>query len=213
MNGFSPLQPEETLQDLRRRKAVELLNLAGFPEGKGIPALNMIYLESEGHRAVAEFLRDQWRDVLGITVTLSGRDSLSYYNDRKNGSFAISLGGWQGAYPDPMAFLCLFLTGEPVFGRTYSNPEYDKLLVEAALEGDREKRFDILRKAEVLLCLEDAALLPLFYYRAPQLIDLKKWGGLRSQPSGFSSPLESDEEGRFLIEEIVCIKRENSPVL
>ena len=182
MSFFSPLQPEESLQDLRCQNAVELLKLAGFQEGKGIPALSMIYLESEGHRAVAEFLRDQWQDVLGITVTLSGRDSLSYYNDRKNGSFAISLGGWQGVYPDPMAFLYLFLTGEPVFGGTYSDPEYDRLLVDAALERDQEKRFEILRKAERLLCLDDAALLPLFYYRAPQLIDLKKWRGFSPNP-------------------------------
>ena len=115
MDGFERPGPEERDPELRRMKAAGLMTEAGYPGGKDFPGLDLIILESEGHRAVAEYLASVWEEKLGITVEIQGLDNLAFYNSRKTGDFDLALGGWRSLYQDPSAFLNLFLTGESVF--------------------------------------------------------------------------------------------------
>ena len=61
-----PAEDEDAARDLMKE--------AGFPDGKGFPALSYAYNADPGHRRIAEYLRDRWRSVLGIELKLTSMD-------------------------------------------------------------------------------------------------------------------------------------------
>ena len=65
--------------------------------------------------------------------------------------------------PDPENFLDLLLHSEAHDAR-YINKEFDGLVEEARVEGDREARLALYREAEQLL-MDDAGIIPLFHVR------------------------------------------------
>src|SRR5690606_8698795 len=49
-------------------RARELLAEAGFPGGRGMPRLTILYNTSEGHRSIAEVIQQQLQNNLNIAV-------------------------------------------------------------------------------------------------------------------------------------------------
>ena len=83
--------------------------------------------------------------------------------------FDISRAGWLGDYEDPMTFLDMYVTGGSQNDVSYSNPEYDKLIEEAKSTLDQKVRMDNMKKAEKIL-LEDAAIIPIYFYTEPYVV-------------------------------------------
>jgi len=89
----------------------------------------------------------------------------------------VSRGNWIGDYLDPSTFLDLFSSAESPNNRTgWSDPEYTRLVRAAAAETDRARRFALLAEAEALL-LDQAPILPIYFYVTLNLYDGARWGG------------------------------------
>ena len=157
-------------------QARKLLAEAGYPNGVGFPETAILYNTSEAHRAIAEFLQQEWKNNLNITLELENQEWATYLSNRNQGNFQIARAGWVGDYQDPNTFLDMFVTGGAMNGGKYSNAEYDALIRKAAtMSGDA--RMATMRQAESILINEDQGIMPMYYYTTNNMIDTTKWGG------------------------------------
>jgi oligopeptide transport system substrate-binding protein len=127
----------------------------------------------------------QWRDNLGVDVTVRELDPQWYiYNLKaeKNEMFDM---GWIADYPHPQDFLdVLFHTGAENNFSEYSNPAIDALLDKAAVETDETKSLEMYQQAEQML-VDDAACLPLWFGQNYTLV--KPYvKGYKLNPMGFA---------------------------
>lgn len=180
MPGYAP----QAGQGFDPDKARSLLAEAGYPGGKDFPSLTVIYNSNTGHKAIAEYIQRQWKEILGIPVTLRSME-FGRFIDIRSGShdFTVARHGWVGDYLDANTMLELFISGGGNNDACYSNPEYDAL-IETARTAPAPERNAILEKAESLL-LADAAVIPLYHYSNQDLIDTAKWGGWQPTPLGY----------------------------
>jgi ABC-type oligopeptide transport system substrate-binding subunit len=84
-----------------------------------------------------------------------------------------------GDYPDPNTFLDMFVTDGGNNRTGWSDPDYDRLIAEAAAELDPARRHAILREAEGILVCREMPVCPLYFYVGIQLYDAARLGGIR----------------------------------
>ncbi len=173
MNGYVPAKGNAF--DVEAAKA--LLAEAGYPEGKGFPKMTVIYNTNEGHKKIAEYVQQQWKQNLGIEVALENKEWATFLDERQSNNFAIARAGWVGDYADPSNFLELCLSTSGNNDGRYNNPKYDELLKKASVMPAGAERLQVLHDAEEIMMTEDQALMPFYYYVAQNLIDLNKWEG------------------------------------
>lgn len=165
-------------------EARQLLADAGYPGGKGFPAVTYLYNTDDRHDAIARALQTMWKDVLGVEVVLDWQDWSVFLQSRTSGDYNICRNGWICDYNDPMNFLDMFLTGGGNNDPQYASPAYDALVSEALMTADPAKRMAIMHQAEELLIDEDAAIAPLFYYNQPYLLS-DRVQGMYYTPLGY----------------------------
>jgi len=156
--------------------ARELLAEAGFPNGEGFPEFTILYNTSEGHKAIAEYVQQKWKEELNIDVTIENQEWATFISNRQGGNFEIGRAGWQGDYVDPNTFLDMFIKGSGNNDGRYDNPEYDALIRKASLMPGGEERYAVLREAEELL-IDEMAIIPFYFYTTSNWIDTDTWGG------------------------------------
>lgn len=143
-------------------KAKELLKEAGYENGKGLPTIELMYNSEGQHKEIAQIIQQNWEKI-GVNVELSNQEWAVFLNTRQQGDYQIARHGWIGDYVDPMTFLDLWVTKGGNNDCGFSNAEYDKLINEAKVETDVEKRSEMLRKAEDIL-MDEMPILPIYYY-------------------------------------------------
>lgn len=150
-------------------EAKKLLKEAGYENGTGFPKLTYGYNTSEAHKAIGEFLQAQWKENLGIEVELANSEWAVWQNILKNKEYQIGRMGWIADYNDPYTMLELLSSDNANNTAGYASAEYDKLIKDAAVEEDLEKREKMLKDAEDLL-MEDAPVIPLYFYSNNMLV-------------------------------------------
>ena len=144
-------------------RARRLLAEAGYPDGKGFPHLPILY-NSEGlHGDIAQIIRRQWLDNLGIQMDLQGVEVKIFGEMQHTQQFAVSRASWYGDYADPSTFTDKYKSDSDDNEANWNSPEYDRLCALAAKETDPQKRLDLLSRAEGIL-LNDAPIIPLYTY-------------------------------------------------
>ena len=155
--------------------ARRLLAEAGYPGGKGFPALTLLANTGETHRQVLEFLADEWNRNLGISAEVKTENWTAYLDDLSRRNYQAARSAWLGDYFDPLTFLELFVSGNAGNYTGYTNPIYDQLVAQgAALTG--AARWRVFQKAETVL-ETDLPLIPIVHYTAGNRIDLGRWSG------------------------------------
>jgi oligopeptide transport system substrate-binding protein len=130
--GVPGYEPPETGVRLDVARARKLLAEAGYPEGRGFPAVGVLFNTSEGHKKIAEVVADQLKTNLGITVTPYNQEWQSYLASTRSGNFEISRAAWIGDYLDPNTFLDMWVTNGGNNQTGFSSPVYDSIIRAAA---------------------------------------------------------------------------------
>lgn len=182
MNGMpgykGPVQIKENISE-----AQQLLAAAGYPAGKDFPTLDLLYNTNENNKIVAEYLQQQWKQNLGINVTLRNEEWKTFLSTRSNFNYNLMRMGWVPDYPDPYAMLDVFTAAA---GYTnYKSKKYDNMLNEANRIGDPQKRMRALEVAEAQL-MEDVPFIPILYNSKNTLFNQNKWDGIYVNPSSIA---------------------------
>ncbi|MFW2365031.1 MAG: peptide ABC transporter substrate-binding protein [Desulforhopalus sp.] len=156
------------------KKAKALLKEAGFGPDNPLE-LTLRYNTSENHKRIAVAVASMWKSI-GVKTELFNSEVKVHYADLKQGDFQVARAGWIADYNDAQNFLYLLetRTGPNNYGR-YSNPEYDKLMLEAEVTFDLEKRSELLAKAEAL-AMRDLPVIPIYHYVSKNLVSTKVQG-------------------------------------
>jgi oligopeptide transport system substrate-binding protein len=143
--------------------ARKLMAEAGYPGGRGFPRIEILYNTDQAHQAIAELVRKQWQHDLGITTTLRNEEWGSYQDTIQQLKFVVARRAWVGDYLDPNTFLDMYLTGGENNNTGFANPQYDKIIADAATEPDENKRMRIMESAERML-MEEMPIIPVYFY-------------------------------------------------
>ena len=142
--------------------ARRLLADAGFPAGRGWPGIEIEVSNRIENRSVAEVLQETWRRELGVASTIAIRESKVHYQNQQTLNYSVGLAGVDYGIPDPVDLLESFIGKDRNNWTGWANPEYDRLIGEAARTADPERRFEYFQLAEALL-LEEAPIAPLYF--------------------------------------------------
>jgi oligopeptide transport system substrate-binding protein len=113
--------------------------------------------------SVVEAIIAQWRENLGVEVTVRQLEPDYYVYHLKQEKDNMFYMGWIADYPHPQGFLdVLFHTGGEYNFGDYSNPSFDALVEQAGIEMDKTKSLQMYQQAEQML-VDDAAMIPLYF--------------------------------------------------
>lgn len=157
-------------------QANQLLDDAGYrdTDGDGIrelpdgsQALNFrLYYPSDstGGPRMAELLHDQWGQVgVGVEIQTLDPDALTAVCCPAF-DFDVILWGW-GSDPDPSALLSVMTTAGIPSGNNetgYSNPAYDELFAQQAVEMDKEKRQELVWEMQRIVHDDVVYIIPFY---------------------------------------------------
>jgi oligopeptide transport system substrate-binding protein len=156
--GYTP--PAGPIRDLATAK--KLLAAAGYPDGVGLPAIEILYDNSEINRLVVEAIQEMWRRDLGVTASLVNQEKKVVFANRRTGNYQILFGNWVGDYLDPTTFLDLWRSDAGNNHTGWGDPRYDALMDRANATVDTAARAALLREAEALM-LEAAPIAPIYF--------------------------------------------------
>lgn len=152
-------------------EAKKLLAAAGYPEGKGMPAIELRFRDARPDiKIVAEFVAAQLKENLGMNVSLKVTEWKAYLERYNRGQNPFYHMRWAADYLDAQNFLSTMLaTFGPENHHGYNNPEFDRLCAEADVSFDQEKRNELYAQAEDI-ALQDASWVPIYFQRDAELI-------------------------------------------
>lgn len=142
--------------------ARKLLADAGHAGGEGLPAIEILYNNSEILRLVAEAIQQMWQRELGVTARLLNQEKKTVYANRRSGDYQVVLGSWTADYLDATTFLDLWRSDSGHNQTGWADPAYDSLSNRANGMVDRKGRADILARAESLV-LDAAPIIPVYF--------------------------------------------------
>ena len=145
-------------------KAKELIAASKYGDVSKLPPIT---LTTSGYggviSSVLEAIITQWRDNLGVEVTVRELEPERYIyhlQEEKDNMYDM---GWIADYPHPQNFLdILFHSGVDNNYGGYSNPAVDILLDKAGIESNAAKSQEMYQQAEQAL-VNDAAIIPLWF--------------------------------------------------
>jgi oligopeptide transport system substrate-binding protein len=130
--GMAGYQSPESSIKLDLARARGLLAEAGYPDGKGLPDVGILYNTFETHKKIAEIVADQLKRGLGIRVNAYNQEWQSFIDTTRNLDYDMARAGWIGDYVDPNTFLDMFVTNGGNNQTGWSSPLYDRLIDAAA---------------------------------------------------------------------------------
>jgi oligopeptide transport system substrate-binding protein len=145
--------------------AKKLLAEAGYPDGQGLPALQILFNPESGHGDTMQAIQDMWKKI-GVNAELQSQEWKVFLKTRVDKKYEIARDGWNADYVDPMTFLDMFISVSAQNNCGYVNTKYDAVIDAAKKELDANKRYELLHQAEDML-MADMPVIPLYYYTRP----------------------------------------------
>lgn len=166
--------PASVGTDLPEARA--LLAAAGFPDGRGLPVIDIQCRNDEIMPRLAEALQAMWQRDLGLRTTISQLEQKTWIQNQQSLNYGISTAAWTADFPDPVTFLGMFTSNSAYNWTGWNHPEYEALLKRAETTADPKARYDLLQQAESLL-LRESPVAPVHYGAQTYLIHpaVKGW--------------------------------------
>src|SRR6266576_6417702 len=90
--------------------AHKTLAQAGYPNGRSLPPIEILFNTSENHKLIAEAVQQMWRQNLNVAATLVNQEEKVYFDSRRQMNYRVIRSTWIGDYVDPNSFLDLWVT-------------------------------------------------------------------------------------------------------
>lgn len=161
------------------QKAAELLAEAGHPRGQGLPPITLSTTSS--YLDLCKYIQQQL-GLIGIQVKVDVNPPAALREHIAQGKSSWFRGSWIADYPDAENYLALFYspnrTPAGANYTRYSNPDFDRLYLQAQLAADPQERIMLYRAMDQMV-MDDAPVVVLYY---DQILHFThKWvHGLRS---------------------------------
>lgn len=156
--------------DYNPDKVRELLIMAGYPDGKGLPEISLA--TSEQYLELAEYIQSQLSDF-GIKIKIDVQKASVLSEAIANAKVNFFRKSWIADYPDEENFLSLFYSknwSPKGFNYThYNNPEFDLLYEKSQSELNDSIRNNYYRKMDQLL-INNVPIVPLYYDQVVRLV-------------------------------------------
>lgn len=136
--------------------AKKLLKEAGYPEGKGLPALTVETRNETMARQIMEHFAENMKE-LGIKVIVNQNtwpELVNKVTTKRNQMYTMA---WGADYPDAENFLSLLYCPNQSpgsNGANYCNPEFDKLYKQAVVLQDSPERTALYEKINEMVAVE-----------------------------------------------------------
>ncbi|RMF89809.1 MAG: ABC transporter substrate-binding protein [Nitrospinota bacterium] len=132
------------------RRARQLLAQAGYPEGKGLPVIDLWTSSQKVTTAQELKAYQEYLAEIGVRVEIHQAPNWQAFKERLTaGKASMFRLAWYADIPDPDNFLFPLLFSQSKMNRTfYQNPVVDRLLEQARRETNYLKRIAIYREVE-----------------------------------------------------------------
>ncbi len=148
--------------EANKAAAKQALADAGYPNGQGFPTITYSTNDSGYHVAVAEYLQQCYKDVLGINMVIEKVEWSSFTPQRREGNYEMARNGWVMDYNDASNMIELLYSTNGNNDGKYNNPAFDAA-IDASKVADSAAHFQALHNAEKIM-MEDYANIPVAYY-------------------------------------------------
>jgi len=179
--GYNPNITPVAFDPVRAKK---LLADAGYPDGKGMPPLEIS--NPPLFKDEITYYANQIKRVLGIDVKVVTVERGTFIKSMNAGEVMFFPWGWTAGYPDANYFLSQMWHSKSPYNRArYSNPQFDALIDKAQTVADPPERYKLYQQAEKVL-MDDWGTIPL---PVPALVALRKPNvkGVTMTSYGYSS--------------------------
>ncbi len=163
-------------------KARELLDLAGFPGGKGLKPIKITTTSS--YIEIAEDVSSQLNEI-GIKVEVDIMPPTAFKSAVAEGKLQVFRKSWICDYPDPENFMSLFYSKHySPEGANYTHfhhSEFDRYYEKCLVEQNDSARSELFLRMDQIL-IEESPVIPLYYDRIVRLVQ-KSITGLIIDPT------------------------------
>lgn len=184
IGGVKLQNPDYASWPMNKRiaEAKKLLAEAGFNDSHPL-SFNLLYNTSESHQRIAIAASSMWKKNLGVEAKLQNQEWKTMLDTMHTHNFDAVRYAWIADYDDAATFLNNFRTGDSQNTTQYSNPDYDRALVDAAKSKTAQERGKFYQQAEDLLG-RDVPAIPVYHYVRTHLV--KSWvGGFTPDKLGY----------------------------
>lgn len=149
-------------------KARQLLREAGFPEGRGLPAMHLLSIPI--YEDYANYVANQLQQV-GIPIQVEVLQKALLLEQTAKSQALFFRGSWIGDYADAENYLAVFYSknGAPPNYTRYANPAFDRLYEQALRENNDSLRYLLYQEMDRMI-VADAPVVPLFYDQVIHLV-------------------------------------------
>ncbi|MBI3211095.1 MAG: peptide ABC transporter substrate-binding protein [Simkania negevensis] len=167
LGGFLALTKNPYFPDGDQNKAKQHLALAlgelGISKEELPPFEASFYSSNQTASRLAQALQQQWKETLGIDVSLHFSEWPIHFTDIKKGSYQLGSMGWTSWLNDPVYILDTFRDRLCSINMSrWEHPIYQAYLAQSDIELNPEKRRELFKKAEELL-IDEMPVIPLYF--------------------------------------------------
>ncbi len=157
---FNPVQARKWLAE------------AGYPDGKDFPNITLLYSASEKNTKFARAVKASLSHFLNINLELREKRFENFFQIITNNNPPhLFLLDWCADYPDAYNFLnVVFKPSKSLYRFGWNDPRFEDLMMMAEKELNPLKRKNLYRKAEKILCEEEAIVIPIYFDTAHCLV-------------------------------------------
>jgi len=138
---------------------------SGYPGGKGLPEVTLLFNTDENNAKIAQAVQQMWKENLGVEVNVINQEWKVYLQTIIEDTPQIYRLGWCADYADANNWVYEnFHSIDSDNNPHWSNAEFDRVVEQAARESDPAKRYELYKRSEQILCEEEAAIAPIYFY-------------------------------------------------